>query len=376
MDLVTVLGGSVLLLLTLHLYNVRSQRYAILERTLHDHGSEENLTPLVAQKIVQSISQYEFPFLYTKSLEFALFKTYGIPSIARVLVASKDLVDRAGVRAEDTSLLIEEMLTWDLNSVRSTTAVARTNQIHAAYGSRITNADLLYTLSLFILEPIRWIGRYEWRPLSAREQDAQFTLWTAIGHRLGIVDIPRTLEHLRAWSEHYEETYMVFDRKNRVLADATLAVLLRPVPAVLLGLARQNVYALLEDRARLAFGYPQPSASVKSSLEVVLQIRRLALRHLALPRTQPSRRMEEAPNGQGRYHPSFFRFVPLYVRPTWVTKLWCIFLGFEIPSLDSHWHNEGYKVEEIGPERPEKYLEENQQKVRQAAEAMRLCPFR
>jgi hypothetical protein len=33
----------------------------------------------------------------------------------------------------------------------------------------ITNDDLLYTLSLFALEPVRWIERYEWRKMTPME---------------------------------------------------------------------------------------------------------------------------------------------------------------------------------------------------------------
>jgi hypothetical protein len=33
----------------------------------------------------------------------------------------------------------------------------------------ISNDDMLYTLSLFVLEPVRWVKRYEWREMTEME---------------------------------------------------------------------------------------------------------------------------------------------------------------------------------------------------------------
>lgn len=41
------------------------------------------------------------------------------------------------------------------------------NDIHSQY--QISNGDYLYTLMLFIAEPIKWINKYEWRVLDERE---------------------------------------------------------------------------------------------------------------------------------------------------------------------------------------------------------------
>jgi hypothetical protein len=33
----------------------------------------------------------------------------------------------------------------------------------------ISNDDMLYTLSVFALEPVRWVKRYEWREMTPME---------------------------------------------------------------------------------------------------------------------------------------------------------------------------------------------------------------
>lgn len=48
---------------------------------------------------------------------------------------------------------------------------ARMNYLHSLYqrSGKISNDDMLYTLSLFILEVERWIRLYEWRKLTDME---------------------------------------------------------------------------------------------------------------------------------------------------------------------------------------------------------------
>lgn len=50
---------------------------------------------------------------------------------------------------------------------RADDALNRMNDIHSQY--QISNGDYLYTLMLFIAEPIKWINKYEWRVLDERE---------------------------------------------------------------------------------------------------------------------------------------------------------------------------------------------------------------
>lgn len=50
---------------------------------------------------------------------------------------------------------------------RRDTAIHRLNEIHGKYN--ISNDDYLYTLVLFLAEPIRWINNWEWRKLDIRE---------------------------------------------------------------------------------------------------------------------------------------------------------------------------------------------------------------
>jgi len=171
----------------------------------------ESITPEEAQQIIHVSSMYDMPMVDYYALSFALFKTYAIPTISKILADtkefnSKDLVSR---RYADTEILIATWLNcpmsgrFDINQKseraemdpRAMISVARVNWLHSRYP--ISNGDYLYTLSLFVLEPIRWAREYGWRPLSPLECQAFFVFWKEIGNRMNMKDIPETLEDLK-----------------------------------------------------------------------------------------------------------------------------------------------------------------------------------
>lgn len=107
--------------------------------------------------IQKNIGELEFPFIFEKALQFALFRTYGIPSISNLLVATAQSTTTACKRYTDTEVLIREFMGYAPTSARALEAIGRMNYIHSGYQrcGKITKDDMLYTLSLFVVEPIR-----------------------------------------------------------------------------------------------------------------------------------------------------------------------------------------------------------------------------
>ena len=64
-------------------------------------------------------------------------------------------------RFDDTDLLFREYSENIPETERSQKAVQRINAIHGMYAKQISNGDMLYSLSLFVTEPARWIDRYQ-----------------------------------------------------------------------------------------------------------------------------------------------------------------------------------------------------------------------
>lgn len=233
-----------------------------------DRRSLASMTDNDAFLIQQKIGELEFPFTFEKALQFALFRTYGIPSISKLLVATTQLSDGATSckRYTDTEVLIREFVGHAPASARTLEAISRMNYIHSGYqkSGKISNDDLLYTLSLFVAEPIRWIDRYEWRTLEAFEKCALGTFWKSLGDAMGIsyenlssanegwVDGLQWLEEIVAWGEAYEKKYMVPDPSNKKTADQTVNILLWKVPKPLKPAGQKVVHALMDERLRKA----------------------------------------------------------------------------------------------------------------------------
>lgn len=147
-------------------------------------------------------------------------------------------------------------------------ALARMNYIHGQYqkAGKISNEDLLYTLSLFIKEPPRWIEEYEWRPLTDMEICAIATLWKSIGDAMGI-NYKGELAHsewddgldfyhdICDWADKYEEKYMVPAQTNKQTADELVPLLLFYVPRKFKPAAANMVGVLMDNRLRRAMMY-------------------------------------------------------------------------------------------------------------------------
>ena len=172
----------------------------------------------------------------------------------------------ASKRYADTATLITEFTVNSPSSDRVINAIARMNYLHSGYqkSGKILDSDMLYTLSLFALEPPRWVERYEWRTLSDMELCALGTFWKSMGdvmmipfnelpsHELGWKDGLHWLEEVRGWSLAYETAHMVPAVSNKQLADSTMDVLLWFIPPRLTETGRACASLLMEERLRRA----------------------------------------------------------------------------------------------------------------------------
>jgi hypothetical protein len=195
-------------------------------------------------------------------------KTYGIPSISTLLAKTSQFSnpETSLKRYSDTVALVQEMVGNDPTSQRAFLGLARTRYLHSGYraSGKILDDDMLYTLALFALQPIRFIDRFEWRSLSDLERCAIGTFWKSAGDALdisfdklpsgkkGFQDGIQWLEEIDAWSEEYEARFMVPDVKNRETADQTTAVLVYMLPKMLVPVGMQFVSYMMDARLRTA----------------------------------------------------------------------------------------------------------------------------
>lgn len=224
------------------------------------------------QRIVHLLACYEFPFDITRSLELALFHTYGSVTVSRLLDATGEFRRFGQKRYDDTRLLIAHFLEEGYDSEHGLRAIERMNAVHGHF--RIANDDFLFVLSTFISTPITWIARYGYRPFTPHEQLAWFNFFHAIGERMGIREIPPDWTAFQRWVNAYENKNLIYADSNRRVANATMAIFAGWFPRPLGGLVEPVVRALIDDKLRRAFGYEKPAAWFCGLIGMALQLRK------------------------------------------------------------------------------------------------------
>ncbi|MCW8379857.1 oxygenase MpaB family protein [Streptomyces justiciae] len=237
-----------------------------------------------ASEIYRLMAAYEFPWDFTRSLELALYRTYAVPSIGRLLAETAELTDRTQKRYDDTSLLLDAVVEHGFGSEEGRTAVRRINQMHRSYD--ITNDDMRYVLCTFVVMPRRWIDAYAWRPLSRHEIVASAVHYRTLGRHMGIRDIPETYEEFADCLDAYEEAHFGWDEGARRVSDATLDLMASWYPRPLAPLLRTSTLALLDEPLLRAFRYPAPGAATRRLVRGAVRLRGRAVRLLP-PRSAP-----------------------------------------------------------------------------------------
>ncbi|MCJ1245350.1 hypothetical protein MMC30_002554 [Trapelia coarctata] len=371
-----------------------------------------------AWAIQMYLAELEFPKVFSTSVFFALFKVQKLGSFRwpkarrgqaqgltvlaftdiRLLVSTGQLSNpvTSSKRYADTGALLLETVLNPPTSDRSISAIARINYLHDRHrkSGKIKEPDMLYTLSLFALEPSRWVARYEWRQLTDMELCAIGTFWKSLGDAMmisyGKLPSSRTkwkdglhwLEEMDAWSQEYERSYMVPNINNKLLGQSTAKILLFGLPSWLHGVAIKAFTCLLDDRLRASMMFPDPPTSYNTVVNGALHLRKLVIRHLCLPRNSRVPYFADSAT-PGRYHMLLYRGHPWYVKPTiwerWGLFGWNLWLqGGAIPGDDGDKYvPQGYETSNMGPSfqhgKGVDYMNETRQRLSQQERGG--CPF-
>ena len=237
-------------------------------------------------EIYRILVAHEFPWDMNQSLSFALFRTYAVPSIGHLLATTGEFTRRTQKRYDDTGLILDAILEHGLGSTTGRTALRRMNTMHGAYP--ISNEDMRYVLTTFVVVPMRWLDVYGWRRLSEAERVASCNYYRELGRNMGIKDIPTSYQEFAALMDSYERDHFAFDAGARAVADATLQLLTTfpPNQRAPAAVVRRFSYALMDDALLDAFGYPHPSALVRRLAAGALRLRGRLVRRLPV-RVQP-----------------------------------------------------------------------------------------
>lgn len=235
-------------------------------------------------EIVYLDNCFEFPFDTTRAAEFALFRTFAVPSISALLDQTGEFRQRPQRRHDDTELILAEIVEHGYDSARGRAALRRMNQQHHRFA--IANDDYLYVMSTFVFEPIRWIERYGWRPMVEQEKLATFHFWCEVGRRMHIGAIPDNFAEFERFNVAYECAHFRYADSNRRVAEATRDLFLGwLLPRPLRRLGKPAIYAMLDDPLLAAFGFPKPSPVLMRFVAGTLKLRSRIVRLLPERRT-------------------------------------------------------------------------------------------
>ncbi|GIE95424.1 oxygenase MpaB family protein [Paractinoplanes rishiriensis] len=232
-------------------------------------------------EIYQLSAGYEFPWDYTRALEFALFRTYCVPSISKLLAATGEFEKRPQKRYDDTALLMGEIAAHGYDSPRGREALKVVNRAHGRYP--ISNDDMRYVLSTFIYDPIDWLERYGWRPPHDNERLAAFHYYREVGRRMGIRDLPSTYESYAQFKRDYERTHFTYSDTNRRVGEYTVGLFAAWFPGFLRPAVRLGVRGMLDEPMLRAFGF-EPAPRWVGTLAVAGLRARAAVLRLFPPR--------------------------------------------------------------------------------------------
>ncbi|MFT5563864.1 MAG: hypothetical protein ACI970_000580 [Myxococcota bacterium] len=233
-----------------------------------------------ARQMVWLLATRELAFDTELSLSLALFRTYAVPSISVLLEATGEFTSAARKRYDDTELIIAEMSKHGVATPGpGRDALRRMNAMHAAYD--IDLDDTLYTLTTFICEPVRWAARFGWRAMTAAEVAAQTRWYAEVGSHMGLGDLPTDYAWFDRFNRRYEAERFAFHPANRIVADASVQLLLDIyLPPVLHRVGALAVRAMLDQPLREALGYQPAPPAMTAVVEASLRARAFVQRHL------------------------------------------------------------------------------------------------
>lgn len=232
------------------------------------------------REIYRLMTTYEFPWDMNQALSFALFRTYAVPSIGSLLAHTGELIQRVQKRYDDTVIVLDAILEHGPTEGEGLAALRRMNQMHNAYD--ISNDDMLYVLSTFVVTPIRWMDDFGWRPMSETERVAASNYYRDLGKRMGIREIPENWRAFSDFLDEYEKANFAFDTGGAKVASSTIDLFTTFPPNQLLPkpLVHKMSYALIDESLLKAFNFPTPNPTFQKIVRNGLKLRGRLVRQL------------------------------------------------------------------------------------------------
>ncbi len=236
-------------------------------------------------KLVAEV-RYGLPPILGAFYTISFVRQVAVPSIGRILYrgGGAPAITDVRKRNDDTLVFFGELFAHGAASARGGATIDRMQEIHGLFP--ITQDDYRYVLCTIMDQPICTAEVLGYQALSWAEREGWFRFWQAIGERMGITDIPPTLDAAVALSRAYEAEHWAPTTGGRAVADSVIEdYVARYLPRPLVPFGVRAFHALLGADNRRAHGIPDPhpllERAVRAGLRTFLRVRRV------LPDPQP-----------------------------------------------------------------------------------------
>ncbi|MGW8374677.1 oxygenase MpaB family protein [Streptomyces sp. ODS28] len=203
-------------------------------------------------------------------INLGFYRTFAIPSIARTLAGSGELVDAPAARAKATGDMMYVLFKEGLESERGKQVIGAMNRMHSRFD--ISQDEFRYVLACFEVAPMRWCDRRGSRATTDAEKAAAHTFYLALAERMDIRDVPATWHALAAWMDAYEREHFAPTEEAAALWNATRDVLTNRAPKVLAPVVRSCADAMLDPPLRRVVGAGNPTVSARVIAPLLLRL--------------------------------------------------------------------------------------------------------
>jgi hypothetical protein len=233
---------------------------------------------------------YDMAFEVQFGLEMSFVRTLAVPSIAKVLMGTGEILARPLKRSLDTALMMYELIDSGPDSPRGRAVIRMINQMHRAV--RITEDQYSYVLTTFIVPAVRFMDSYGWRPSTEREKEAVTAFYRRVGQLMGLGWLPGSYKEAERFLDAYEAESLAPSPEGARLMRATRDVLATRMPKGTRWASPTLVRLMLDDRLCEALSLPVPAPAARRAFALAMAARRAVVRKRpvrAEPRFRPGR---------------------------------------------------------------------------------------
>jgi hypothetical protein len=241
---------------------------SILERAHWARNEIASLDPVADNERIMHLSvevRYGDPVLAAAIFAVGFARQMAVPSIATVVHrrGRAPIMTQSRKRNDDSLVFFGEFLRHGYSTAEGHAAIDRLNEIHAPFPIR--NDQMLYTLTSLTFDAVRIPALLGLDPMTQIEKDASFHFWQGVGRRMGVTDLPATIDECQAWTQEYERENWAWSEGGEAVARVLVDDLAtRWLPTRLLPVGRGLIHSLMEDEMLDVFHFKRPKARTRA----------------------------------------------------------------------------------------------------------------